>query len=1025
MTKPAEEPLTIDAFLRLRARQMGTDPIVAYPSSGIDYVEYSPQQLNGFACRVAKHYASTIPYRSSSAESEITIAILGPSNLEYLITLLALTKLGHTVLFLSTRLSTVAYTSLLSTTGAKHLLIDHTFQKVATSVLSELPNITVGEIANRDVFENDSAYTTSIADHLDPLVENAKIAWIIHSSGSTGLPKPIFQTHRAALKNYTNNMNMVGFITLPLFHAHGLSVLFRALNARKKVMLYNASLPLAREYLLGVLRDHIDVEIFYGVPYALKILAETPDGIAALAKLKAVMSAGSACPDAVGDRLVANGVNLISHFGTTETGQLMTSARPNPDEDKDWNYLRAMPEVRPYLRWEPQSENIYELVVLDGLRSKVASNRPDGAYATKDLFTPHPTTPHAWKYYARRDDTITLVNGEKAVPNLFEHEVRTNPNVSEAIIFGAGKPRLGMMIIPSAATQGFEEEVVLASILPSLEKANKEAPGYAQINTEMVKMLPRDTELPKTDKGTVIRARFYKEFESQIDAVYEATEVASGELALSEPGLQAWLRKELADSMNIESDELEDDTDFFSIGVDSLRAIQIRSVIVKHIDTGGHKLGSNIAFDYPTVKALAKYLFQLRTGRSSSTSTNIEDQMVALISKHSTFKQHNPHTNALTSHSIVVTGATGSLGAHIVAQLSLLPSITKIYCLVRATPSTAQTRILTSLRDRRLYHTLPLPARQKIVALASDLAQPDLGLPPATYKEITQNLTAVIHSAWAVNFNLTLPSFTPNILSTANLLTLSLSSHTPSPAPFSFISSVSAVAATPDRYAPEALPLSLSHAQNMGYAQSKLVAEHLCVNAAKETGVPARILRVGQVVGDTIHGVWNPQEAIPMILQCAVTIGAVPQLDESPLWLPVDIVAGAVVEMSLSGSGGVMNVVNHRGFHWTRDLLPMLRTVLHAEGVQYEEVGRLEWLARLRTSGKDPVANPPVKLLGFLEGKYGYGEGEERSGMSYDTEKARGFSPTLAGAPVIDEGFMRKCVRYWMGTAWKVREGGI
>jgi acyl-CoA synthetase (AMP-forming)/AMP-acid ligase II len=133
-TMPAEEPLTMDAFLRLRARQMGTDPIVAYPSSGIDYVEYSPHQLNASACRAAKHYACMIPLRSSSAESEVTIAILGPSNLEYLITLLALTKLGHTVLFLSTRLSVVAYVSLLWTTGAKHLLIDQSFQKVAASV---------------------------------------------------------------------------------------------------------------------------------------------------------------------------------------------------------------------------------------------------------------------------------------------------------------------------------------------------------------------------------------------------------------------------------------------------------------------------------------------------------------------------------------------------------------------------------------------------------------------------------------------------------------------------------------------------------------------------------------------------------------------------------------------------------------------------------------------------------------------------------------------------------------------------
>ena len=1015
LPSPTEAPLTIDAFLRLRARQMGVVPIVAYPSSGIKYVNYSPQELNVFACRVAGHYAPVIPSRSSSADSEVTVAILGPSNLEYLITLLALTKLGHTVLFLSTRLSAVAYLSLLQTTGSKCLLIDKSFQKVATSLQSDMPTLGLGEIASRDIFENESAFNPSIAEHLDPRVENTKIAWIIHSSGSTGLPKPIYQTHRAALKNYSNNMNMVGFITLPLFHAHGLSVLFRGLNARKKVMLYNASLPLAREYLLGVLRDHDEIEIFYGVPYALKILAESPEGIAALAKLKAVMSAGSACPDAVGDRLVANGVNLVSHFGTTETGQLMTSARPNPSEDTDWNYLRAMPDVRPFLRWEPQSDGIYELVVLDGLESKVATNRPDGSYATKDLFTPHPTKPHAWKYYARLDDTVTLVNGEKAVPNLFEHEIRTNPNVSEAIIFGAGKPRLGMMIIPSDVTEGFDDEVILGSILPSLEKANKEAPGYAQINTEMVKILPRDTDLPKTDKGTVIRARFYKEFGSQIDAVYEATEVPSGQLALSEAELQEWLRKELTESMNLDSNEIDNDSDIFSFGVDSLRAIQLRSNVVKHIDTAGHKLGSNIAFDYPTIRALAKYLYQLRTGGAAS-DPSIEKQMAALISKFSTFQKHIPTEKPSTEPCVVVTGATGSLGAHVVAQLALMPSISKIYCLVRASsPSNAEARVLASLHERCL--TLPLAAQEKIVALPSNLAQADLGLSQEIYTAITRNLTIVIHCAWSVNFNLALSSFNDCIVGTYNLLTLCLSSQTPVPASFNFCSSVSAVAGTPNRYAPEALTAKLEYAQRMGYAQSKLVTEHICTRAAEQSGIATRILRIGQVVGDTAFGIWNAQEAIPMILQCAVTIGTVPKLDESPLWLPVDVVATAVVEVSLSDAVGVLNVVNHRSFHWTRDVLPMLRKAL--PGVKYEEIERREWIARLRNSNADAVANPPIKLLAFFEGKYDYADGEVRRGMSYDTAKARKYSPALANAPVINEEFIGRCVAFWLKTAWK------
>jgi hypothetical protein len=82
------------------------------------------------------------------------------------------------------------------------------------------------------------------------------------------------------------------------------------------------------------------------------------------------------------------------------------------------------------------------MCVLDGWTSRVASNQPDSSYATKILFTPHPTTPNAWKYYARLDDTIVLMNGEKANPVTIKGSIRENINITKAIVFGNGKARL-------------------------------------------------------------------------------------------------------------------------------------------------------------------------------------------------------------------------------------------------------------------------------------------------------------------------------------------------------------------------------------------------------------------------------------------------------------------------------------------------------------------------------------------------------------------------------------------------------
>lgn len=133
-------------------------------------------------------------------------------------------------------------------------------------------------------------------------------------TGSTGLPKAIYQKQNAALSNFSGNMNMKAFITLPLYHNHGICNLYRAVWSKKAIHLYNADLPLTCNYLIKILQSH-DFEIFYGVPYALKLLAEADDGLALLAQLKIVMYGGSACPDDLGDLLVEHGVNLVSHYG--------------------------------------------------------------------------------------------------------------------------------------------------------------------------------------------------------------------------------------------------------------------------------------------------------------------------------------------------------------------------------------------------------------------------------------------------------------------------------------------------------------------------------------------------------------------------------------------------------------------------------------------------------------------------------------------------------------------------------------
>ncbi|KAB8234987.1 putative NRPS-like enzyme [Aspergillus alliaceus] len=1019
---PDRVPFTVDELVRNRASLGSGQPVICYPRLGIDYVDYPLRQLDIFAFRVAGAIAARVPPRTSSAETPAVVSLLGTSDLSYLVMLLALAKLGHTGLLLSTRLSIEAYVSLLERTQSRHIFINSSFQPTAEELKQRLPDLQVDVIPAQQSFDYPipGDVDTEMVPWLDPVAESKHLVWIIHSSGSTGLPKPIYQTQAAAVRNYSGHMNMSGFITLPLYHNHGISVLFRTIYSSKRLYLYNAELPLTRQYLLDVMQAH-PLEIFYGVPYALKLLAETEEGISALARFRAVMFGGSTCPDSLGNLLVANDVNLISHYGSTETGQLMTSFRPR--EDKEWDYLRPSDTVKKYLRFEERYPGIFELVCLDGWPSKVMSNRPDGSYATKDLFLKHPTL-EAYKYYARLDDTIVLVNGEKVNPLDMEGRVRQLSTVSEAIVFGAGKASIGLAVVRAPGTVSMSDQQIVESIWPAVEKAHEAMPAYGQLSRSMVRVLPEDTQYPRTDKGTFIRQGFYREFSNLIEEAYEAEDAMTGSLLLSEPELKVFIRDRLHDLLSHKKvDDLTEDADFFALGMDSLQATQLRSILMRTLNTNGHKLGLNVAFEHPTISSLAHYLCSLNSGSSSEIQA-VEDQMAELISKYSDFQKHIPVANGLEGRYIVITGATGSLGAHVVRKLSIRSDVQKVYCLVRAgSQIEAYGRLLQSMRGRRVYDGLADAARQKIVALPSNLSQSTLGLDTVTYNTLTKEITDVIHCAWSVNFNLHLSSFErDSIRGLKHLLELCSKTQRPAPASFNFCSSVSAVVNTAKDDIPEALPQELSYAQNMGYAQSKLVGEHICMRAAEQVGICARVLRIGQVIGDLDHGIWNATEAIPLMLQSATTVGALPKLNESPLWLPVDTVAGTVIDISLSSASSTavtepdtdlfFNIVSQHPFHWTNDLLPLVRNA----GLEFEELEQRDWLRRLRASNPDPVANPPIKLVDFFASKYD--TDQPRRSYRWHTERARKVSSTLTDARPLDQELVRKMIGYFRKECW-------
>ncbi|PNH39895.1 hypothetical protein VD0004_g7021 [Verticillium dahliae] len=1037
---------SINDFILHQAQSIPDTPLIAYPRSdqgSADWGDYTAKDLDTFTDEAAKELAGLglRPAERKSNTAEV-VALLGPSNLDYIVSILALSRMGFSVLFLSNRLPTEAYVSLLEKTKCTRVLSISKFDTTIANIQAVYP-LQAFPLLNSSVYTRKSLYPIRFQRETELVNEEDCIAFIVHSSGSTGLPKPIFQTHRACLSNYATGSGMRAFVTLPLFHNHGLSTMFRGMVTGKRTAIYNANLPLTNGHLVEAMRT-ADFESFHCVPYALKVLAESTTGVDELRKAKLVLFGGSSCPDDLGDMLAQEGVNIVSHYGATEMGQLMTSQRDHV-QDKAWNFVRPLVKTKPFLKFDQISEGIYELIVLDGLPSKVMSNNddPPKSFRTRDTFVPHPTLPDAWKYLGRLDDRVTLMNGEKVLPVPYEHRVRQNELVQDCLVFGVDRAFPGLLVIPSEHAVDITPADLLEKLWSDIQDANARAEQFGRVSREMVEILPQGTEYPRTDKGTVIRAASYNHFATIIDDVYKRFESPGNaeRLALEIPELQEYLTKLMSERVGVEG--LSVDTDFFAAGMDSLQAITARAHIMRELDLADHVLGQNVAFEHPSITQLAAYLDSIRKGSTLQALTE-EEVMQELVAKYSTFTPFTPGNQVPDGEVVVLTGATGSLGAHVLSQLLSLPHIRHVYCLVRASsPQAAHERVLESLAIRGLspHHSSaherilsslvesglsPHHTSAKFTALPSDLSRADLGLGTAAFEALSTSVTSVIHSAWAVNFTLSVRSFeAQHIAGLRHLLDLCLSVPFARPARLAFISSVSAAAGTPSpaRVA-ETLVKDPAHAQNMGYARSKWVAEHIVKAAAFSTGMEARVLRSGQIVGDSVQGKWNATEAIPLMFRAAVTIGALPALDETPSWLPVDLSARAVLELiELAEPGSktdgyfelrdgpdvIYHVQNPTTTRWTEDVLPALARA----GLTFETVGQREWVQRLRDGDQDPTTNPTVKLLDFFAEKYD-NDKPGRSGLVFETGQTERRSKAIgAGYDVVTSGLLTKCVESW------------
>ncbi|CZR55073.1 related to nonribosomal peptide synthetase MxcG (component of the myxochelin iron transport regul [Phialocephala subalpina] len=1029
---PKEEIFTFDQLLRRRAIDEDQTALLAYPKSkyGVDdYELVNGEALNRFVDGAAK---ALIEKGFKPVEEETLVGIFAPSDLDYVITIYGLGRLGYVSFLLSPRLPASAVSSLLSTCKSQTLLYGPDNSSFAESVGKLLPGLHSLPILTRSEYYSKVHTSTPQFErkNVDFEKEHLRTYMMVHSSGSTGLPKPIRVTNKRLTVTFITATALTGFQSVPFNHVHGLVTYTQHIYIKKTLYLMNGHVPQTHDTVTAAIKA-ANPGIIWTVPYVLKLLAEKQDGIDVLKKCEIVSSSGSRCPDDLGDLLASQGVFIGLTFGSSETAVIFSSLT-RPRGDTAWNYMRVMPHVKPYLLMRPVDGEICEAIVLDGHKSKAATNSddPPNSFHTSDLFVEHPMIRDAWKFVGRLDDRITLLNGEKVLPLPIEGRIRQHAWIREAVMFGIDKPVPGLLLFKSGNATNLDDEQFLDEVWPTIHEANTQAEGFSQISRDMVVIVGSDVDCPSTDKSSIKRAQVYRDFADEIEEVYIRMErQADGPLLqLSQKELETWILERFQElDVNIPNAE----ADFFTSGVDSLKAIQMRGLIVRHIDVGDNTLGSMVVYDCGTIRNLAKRLQELRQG-----SAAIEDEdgkelklMESLIERFSAFDvpvgdQTIPRDPLSHEGNVVIlTGATGSLGSHILIQLVSSPNVTKIYCLIRPSGTvSAQDRLASALRDRMM----PLDL-SKVTAISSDVSARDLGISSGVLSFLGASTTHIIHCAWVVNFALPVSSFESQLQSLQNLLAFTLSQS--DPARLLFCSSIGVATSSPPLYpaiVPESPIPDLRHASPTGYARSKLIGEKIVENAVIRHGARATVLRIGQIVPskEVGSGVWNVNEAIPLIVRSAAILGVLPNVlgpggEDVCTWLEADVLARCIVELAdveggpVAGEQVVYNLVNPSSFSWREEFLPALK----AAGLKFDVLSWEDWLEKVEAE-EDIEMNPSRKLLGFWSGKRRVGEqgteGEIQREVKFETKEAVLKSKALRNAPrVVDGDLVGRLVEAW------------
>ncbi|KAB8291372.1 hypothetical protein EYC80_010052 [Monilinia laxa] len=344
------------------------------------------------------------------------------------------------------------------------------------------------------------------------------------------------------------------------------------------------------------------------------------------------------------------------------------------------------------------------------------------------------------------------------------------------------------------------------------------------------------------------------------------------------------LSSRMAHTFERSQSRIDHNSDFFQVGGSSILMIKLKYLLEMQL---GVKISMPELFHTSSLSSMAKLVADAKAAVNGTASLptmpsflgpkNIaqvidRDLEIATIVDKLSQPRAIPSLSIESSLScseklvVVLTGATGFIGKHLLSCLVQSPKVGQVHCVAIRPDASGKPRRVAVNSD-------------KIVEYTGDLSDSNLGLSAAQFTFLAEHSHIIIHNGADVSLLKTYQSLRrANVISTRTLCSMAILRRLP----VHYVSTASVAKVIQQKPLLE-VPASPADADLLnsvdGYAASKWASEALLAKIAVESGIPVYIHRLAHVMGEDA----SELDAVGMMTKYSFLLHALPRIKEEAI----------------------------------------------------------------------------------------------------------------------------------------------